>query len=253
MKCFGLGLLATSCAVLSGLALFGCSGKEKVNDRPRNVVRIKKLVPYTMKVRRPPGEGADPKVGPGGEDYSSKPLPDARFDCQSPAWLFSEMPLDKIRSCLAGIKEPIELHYRLERYASPFLKLAIKDPEATPACLIEVLGKIPVPREIVFQSNEEGRLECYSSRLNVAANQKSGVRLPTHRLDVVVNLPLPLESMPADDHKTMMLLLSWALSPYWDKDPPSLEAHLMPEAICNVCLGEKEKLKQSDPVQELWP
>jgi hypothetical protein len=210
---------------------------------------LHQLIPYSLKIRRPPGPGADPKVGPGGTDYTSHPLPDAKFDCETPTFLFSELKLDQVLQCVEDVKEASFVHYRLKRVPVPYLEL--QNPEDAPACLRTALPRIPVPREIFFESNDEGRVLCYSARLNIEANETAGLKLPTHRLDVRVDFPIL--AFPTTDDETRMLLLSWALAPFWNENMRSLSAHIVPDALCNACLGEKNRLKPKDPTPVPWP
>jgi 1-acyl-sn-glycerol-3-phosphate acyltransferase len=92
-----LGLAFASVALLSG-----CSSAAK-REQQGTHHQISHLIPYTLKVRRPVGAGANPVAGPGGEDYASRPLPDARLDCQSLDALFAELNLDEVRACFASL------------------------------------------------------------------------------------------------------------------------------------------------------
>jgi hypothetical protein len=236
--------LGTSCSIMRKK-----SEKEAESAPPPREHLLKKIIPYTLRVRRPAGPGADPQAGPGGTDYYGSPRPDAKLDCQTPEWLFREIELSQLQTCLSTIKDARQERYRLKRVATPYLEL---DPSSgTPDCLKKALPVIPVPREIFFQSNVEGPLYCYSSRLAIEANETAGFRLPTHRLAVRVDLPAG--KMLQDEDKLRLLLLSWALAPFWEGGHQAIPAHIVTDQLCTACLGEKTMLKPTDPEPVLWP
>lgn len=207
---------------------------------------LHKLAPYTLKVRRPPFASIDPKVGPGGADYRASQAPDAHYDCRDPAWLFRDLNLSELRDCVTTEKAS-RAHYVLKRVAEPYLEM---DADAgTLPCLKKLLPKIAVPRELFFQSNEGGRLGCYSSRLYLEADEIAGFKMPVGRASMALEFPITFP--PQNDAQTVMLLLSWAMAPFWDQG--TIVAHLVPDRICSVCLGEKTMLKETDPEPVLWP
>lgn len=258
MLCSRLFSTFKAAAALSSILVFAAACKhaskttaavpEPPTPRQVSEYRLHKIIPYTLRMRRPPGPGANPKAGPGGADYHSDPLPDAHFDCEGAAWLFRELKLDQVRSCLAPLKS-ISVLYRVKWLPTPYLELDLSDD--TPACLKSVLAAIPVPREIFFQSNEDGRLECYSSRLQIESNEIAGFKMPIKKTSVKVDFPLV--QPPKDDDETRALLLTWALTPFWDRADGTLVSHLVPSQICTACLGEKTKLGPTDPEPQTWP
>ncbi len=210
---------------------------------------LHRLIPYTLRVRRPTGEGANPKAGPGGTDYRSNPLPDSHFDCKDVASLFSETKLADVRACIAKVQSSARASYRLRRGATPYYELDESDDAA--ACLRTALPLIPLPREIFFQSNEGDRLACYASRLPVEGDEVVGFKLPISKQ--ALKLDFPLATQPRDDDETRMLLMSWALTPFWENNGASIKARLVPDSICVKCLGEGVMLKPTDPEPMLWP
>jgi hypothetical protein len=204
---------------------------------------------FDLMIRRPLWRGADPDAGPGGSDYRSDPLPDERLDCRPARELLADIGLDDVQRCLAGVNQAVTVVYRLERDPVPFLYL--DDPEDAPACLRERVEKIPVPREIFFFSNEEGRLRCYSSRLNVEANSLLSLKLPIKK--VGVRIDFPLEQPPKNSDQTAWLLFSWILTPFWGDEKGALRAKVVPDSICRTCFTEKAMITPSDPPPVLWP
>ncbi|MGK5082860.1 hypothetical protein WDW37_06115 [Bdellovibrionota bacterium FG-1] len=247
------------------LGAWSCSsaGKKGVSDAPSRGVAphaIHRLIPYTLRVRRPAGPGANPLAGPGGEDFTSHPLPDAKFDCEPPVAMFRDFKMNEIRECLKSVqKDPnqksTKIAYRLKRIDIPVMEL--ENPESAPDCVRKLLPNIPVPREIFFQSSEEGALLCYSARLDVEANEKMGIRLPTHRLTVKVDLAsLKISEIPEGpegDAEWGMLLFAWAISPLWTEQMRVLPSHIVPDYLCATCLGEKTMVKPGGPPPKLWP
>ena len=238
-----IAIYVIGCSV-SLACVSGCSG---LRTAPRHEHQISHLIPYTLRVRRPPGPGADPRVGPGGTDYTSHPLPSANLDCETARELFANLDLAGLRTCLSSLKSSVR--YRLKRVDAPALEL--EGPEHAPACLNALLPSIPVPREIFFQSEDEERLLCYSSRLDIEANELAGFKVPSHRLDV--RLDFPLLAPPKDDDETRRLLLSWAITPFWNETTSELPSHIVTDEVCRACLGEKNMIKPQDGPQASWP
>ena len=226
----------------------GCTSAKK-RETERNRRQIHQIVPYTLRVRRPPGPGAHPTVGPGGVDYQSDPLPNERFDCEDVPWLFKDVDLVEARACLTSLTSTASVLYRLKRVDAPYLEIDAVD--ETPSCLVSALPKIPLPREFFFQSNEEGQLRCYGTRLDIEADEIAGLKMPRNRL--ALRIDLPLAQAPLNDKETRLLLLSWVLTPFWENDGHYLPSKIMPDHLCNACLGEKERVKDTDPPPTLWP
>ena len=191
-------------------------------------------------------------------DYRSNPLPNERLDCETVSALLQEIPLSTVRECLASIQEPVSVSYRLRRVAVPYLEL--DEPETAPVCLARALPRIPVPREIVFQARAarvaqsapggSAPLDCYSSRLDLEADEVLGSKLPMAR--VALRFELPLENSPATDAELSRTLAAWALTPFWNPQEQAIPSKLMPDRLCRVCLGEKQ-MKESPYDPQHWP
>ena len=238
---------------LAPLVFFdGCSstGRDGGNEH-----EIQKVFINKMRVRRPLGEGADPKAGPGGLDYRSDPLPNERLDCETLTTMFEGVDLRGLRACFAKLTaETPAVSYRLRREHRPYLEL--ENPDDAPACLRLELLRIPVPREIVFQSPEKGHYTCYSARVDLEANQLwGGLKVPTDRLSILMRFPLTKH--PSNDEETVRVLAAWALTPIWKegsgKKGRQLSAKIVPDRLCRRCLGEKDFLSEGDPDHLLWP
>ncbi len=224
---------------------------------PGNVHALARLQFSTVQFRRPLSESANPLAGPGGTDYRSHPLPNAKYDCERPAELFARAPVNlrKLRDCLVSMRASVKVLYRLRREPVPLLVLDSQD--EMPACLREVAPELPMPREIVFQSAESGSLQCYSARVDVDASQLMGFHVPIIRkLAVRLDLPVSLKDVPSNDASMVDLLTTWVIALFWSENPgegETLLAKLVPEIICRRCMGEKNMLKATDPPQAPWP
>jgi hypothetical protein len=211
---------------------------------------VHELIPSTLKVRRPVSPGADPLVGPGGIDYRSAVLPNERLDCESVSELFSGMDLPAVRSCLASIRRG-EIRYDLDRATQP--AWVLHDPEDAPECVARLLARIPVPREIFFQSWNEGNANCYASRIDLESDELLHVKVP-FRGQKSLQLEFPLMETLGSDADLVRVLGSWALTPIWKEDGSFLDSKIVPDSICRKCLGENAMFHPGTGVEpELWP
>lgn len=237
--------------VLSAIA--GCASAEK-QERERSVHLIRRFAWETLRIRRPDGAGASPKAVPGEEDWESRPLPDLRFDCRPLGELHAGADTSSVRECLSGLKVPVNVAYRLRGEPRPYLEL--QDPEDAPECVRQHLARIPVPREIFFQSTEEGQLRCYAARLDLEFDRVPlfGFRWPLTRAFVRTTLSASLVS--ADKPESAGNFLSGvALGPFFATTGMgwAIPARLVPDTICKPCLGERGMLTPRDPPPRLWP
>ncbi len=227
---------------------------------------VRKLIPQTLRIRRPLVPGADPKASPGGPDYRSQPLPNSKFDCEAPRKIAEGLPLAAIRSCVTSLSikksvdaELLSVVYKLVRDPVPHLQL--QDLEEVPPCLVQTLPKIPVPREIFYQAESLGdvtpetrRLDCFASRLDIEADQWMGFKLPIAKLGVRVTFPPQnFDRAPDDDDEMRRLIMTWALTPFWDSSTASFRAKVVPDTICRTCLGQSSMKKGDEPDLEVWP
>lgn len=230
------------------LLCVGCSSTEIKNPHT-----IEKVLSNPLRFRRPLGEGAHPLAGPGGLDFYQNPAPDERLDCRTPREVFDQQKIvySDVRECLNSLKEgPVRARYEMERKpVKPFLEFDHEDEDEEEAqklsCLKDALQKIPVPREIIFLSHKESRIECFSARLDV---ESWG--------DAVVNVHLPSVGGVVTDEDVIRYLTSWAMTPVFSEENQSLRSRLMPESICEKCFADPElferyrKEKQPSPP---WP
>jgi hypothetical protein len=214
----------------------------------KHVHSIRRLIPSTLRFRRPPTPGADVRAGPGGVDYRSQPLPNEQFDCETVDALFKELNLEDVRSCISAQATLYVAIYNLVREAVPYLEL--EETEETPACLVKTLPRISVPREIFFQSYDHERTSCYSARLNWDVDRFMGIKLPSDQL--AIRIMMPMEKEPEDAREMLRLLTAWAITPLWSKDK-TLPSKIVPDQICRKCLGKHNLMGGPDPEPELWP
>lgn len=237
-------------AVLIAVILPACSSTKLKSDHD-----VFELIPSTLRMRRPETVAADPRVGPGGIDYRSERPPNERFDCEVMAALYREMSLEEIRVCLDS---PLEVPllgfvtYRLRRANQPYWEL--EDAPEAPACIRKNLSRIPVPREIIFQSQIERRISCYSSRIDIEQDEMMGVKVPFLGKQSM-KLPLPISREIGNDPALLRLLSAWSVTPFWKEDGRFVRARLVPDAICRKCLGEKGMVVEEvgRPPHQQWP
>lgn len=187
-------------------------------------------------------------------------------------------------------KEPVT--YRLILKDQPVLSLQFVE-DKTPPCLKETLAEIPVPREVFYEAyapdlrrNPE-EPSCFATALDIYADEKMGVKLPLSKSELVIKFPLmgarpsPKPSVsPSSEPETSASitpddspdstpspkpitkqnleeldaqLLSWALAPFFHEDKKGFIGRVVPEVICDRCLGEKRKDHRLGPAPETWP
>jgi len=234
----------------------GCSSVEK-ETQEKSRAWIDQIALQTLHFRRPQVAGADPDAGPGGVDYQSKPLPGSNLDCEPADQLFKGLKLDAIRTCLSSSKlsaQDFILTYSVQKSILPVLVLR-KDRVARPACLDELLSEIPIPREIYFQGVREGKkheIDCFASGLTPEASPLIGVRIMSETLDLAVRVP-PVRPLKTNQD-VRLLLLSWVLRPFWEPQRNQIEARVVPDRLCRLCIGEKNLVRSdSIPPIPLWP
>ena len=231
--------------------LGGCS------STPTNQVPLETVLASPLRVRRPPGPGASPYVGPGGVDYQSDPLPNERYDCKNFDFLFQKMDLASIQKCLKSIDKTKKVFYTLMKGPEPVLRLNY-DEEETPQCLKRVFEEIPVPREIFFQAwsaseVDEGReLLCYNSRLNIEQGEFLGMGFMSK--GYALRLEFPLEKIPQKKEEFQRMLLGWALSPfYWEEGRGFFLSKVVTQRYCRLCFGEESVLDRVNRSYPTWP
>jgi len=166
------------------------------SSTPDGIHPLNEMLASPMRIRRPPYRSADPQAELGAPDYKSSPLPTEDFNCKEPKVLFAKKNIEAIRQCITkfepkvledGDRGPNEFTYRLIRDFQPSLKL--QNREEAPACLVEHLSEIPVPRELFFLEaaprhiKELDRVGCYSAGVLVDSDKFLGIRMPVDRVD----------------------------------------------------------------------
>jgi hypothetical protein len=173
--------------------------------------------------------------------------------CAGWAEHFSAVDAAQLRSCLARIPRGQSVAYRLVgsvgvdevgEGGSP--RLELQDPELAPACLRTLAPRLPVPREIFFQSNAEGSIRCYSSAL------------PPDLGRVAVRLSFPLEGLAQDDPQAFLRRLgTWTIAAYWPRGQAeagsAIRARITPDSICRACLGAGNLVTEFDPPPLTYP
>lgn len=196
-------------------------------------------------------------------DYRTRPEGQAGLDCSAPSAVLREV-VPAALTCLASLQSATksgELRYRLRREPAPYWELEV-DEDETPACARTSLARIPVPREIVFQSPELGRdtriLDCFSARIDIDADRVLGVRLPLAKLGMTI--PFPSEALAravTSDAEFEAQLLTWSIAPFWSGEAGTraIRARIVPLPLCSRCLGERGLVPVSATgnLPALWP
>lgn len=240
------------------LALASCAGKATAPAK-RVEHPVFRIALDHVHARRPSAAGAKPDVGPGGEDYVSNPRPGPSFDCVPMEALFSGISTSEAISCLASIQERKKAVYRLKREPVPYYELQAPEdiPALLPECLKKTIPRIPVPREIFFQSDAkkdlQGAMECFSARLPIESDEVPALGLKWPLLRTQLEIDFPLEVPPASSAMLIRLLATWVLTPFFEEESGELRSTLVPKALCRRCLGEKRLLGPHEPMPIFWP
>lgn len=230
------------------LVISGCSSASLQNTH-----ELHKILLYNLHLRRPDAAGAQPNADLGDYDYESHPSPNARLDCEPLKVLYKEIPLKSLRECLldpSKMQAAAGASYRLRRATTPYLEIVEKD-ELAHFCFKQYLPKIPVPREIFFQSNESGQLSCYNSRMPMAEEEFLGINSFLFR--TVVKISLSKVQVPETDEAWTMLLGTWSMIPFFDGESGVIFSKVVPTDICRQCMSEKNMFKEEDPLPPFWP
>jgi len=149
----------------------------------------------------------------------------------------------------------MSVQYRLKRDMVPWLILEVPEqqPELVPQCLREKFPRLPVPRELFFQTYEEGQLQCYSSRVDLEKDEVLWTKVPFWGR--LVKISFPIDPLPKTDEESVLLLLSWVLTPFWHEGEGKryFQSWIMTDTVCERCFGDKDLLRPSDPPGRLWP
>lgn len=215
---------------------------------------LHKLILYNLHVRRPLTPAASLNAEHGEYDYQSHPKPSANLDCQPLSFLFNQLNMRELRSCFESVSKmqnvkPVS--YTLHREHAPFLKLDNPD-NSVPQCIAKLLDQIAVPREIFFQSTDEGELACYSARMPLEGEGKLGIQYYLESTKVVVRLPMEAE-VPKNEEEITILLGTWAVTPFVRNEQSMIMAKIATEGVCRKCLGEENVLLDKEGLPPVWP
>jgi len=208
----------------------------------------REILRESLRFRRPPGPGADPHVSPGGADYRGAKTAGKAFDCETvrESFVRAKMDLPKIRECLDSFGETSRVvSYRLVRDSEPYWM--IDDEESAPVCLREVLSRIPIPREIVFQSHardENAPLEpvdCFVARLPIEDDKLLSIRVPFW---AKMRLKIDFPQTVASESLMLEKLSAWAIAPFIQEE--KLSGKLFPSQICRACVGKGSLVLEKD-------
>lgn len=239
----------------------------------KNTYSVRQIAPANLYVRRPLSIPADAHAGPGGTEYVSHPMPGTKMDCREARSLAEGLPLKALRACIAEVNQKGEkpkFRFRLQRVAQPYLEL--QSPDDAPECIRTLLGKIPVPREIFYQSlptklparqagdpdmpnRDTGPYyDCYAASIDLEADEIMGVKVAKAKWDLEVAFPLKRVVMRTDE-EVLRLYLGWAVMPFFSEEKGEfiVPSKFVPAHICRLCMDEMRMLKTGDPLPLLWP
>lgn len=240
------------------LVLLGCS------SAPKDEFEIENWLEAPIRVRRPPGQAADPTANPGDPFYSTESASLTDFHCRKYDVLFQKVNLPALRECFTEeIRQKGVFYFKLVRGDQPKLVLDY-DPddikenpkEVPPACIREIIPELPVPREVFFLSREQHENACYSARLDLESGQVLGIQHSFSEVAVEVQLPIP--SPPETDEEMKRFLMGWILRPFFrshgeTSERSFLKAKYVPWKICERCFGDRIRQKYLEPGRGTWP
>lgn len=249
---------------------------------PKNEKVLAGLYLPTLHVRRPSGRAADPLAYPDELAHRADPLPDTRGDCTPVDTLLKDVNWDPLIACLKSMNEVLPppaglsqkqlqerspdyaiVRYKFRREPQPALELIVpeepgKDPEEDrriPQCIREILPRIEVPREIIYQSAATPKDDpyCYATRLNVEKDRWFGKWGELNPL--ALRIDFPLLKLPETKEEMKALLIAWMLAPIWEEKAAvrSLKAYVVPDSVCERCFTEGVRIHPLDPRPPLWP
>jgi hypothetical protein len=165
---------------------------------------------------------------------------DRQFTCEKSDVFLSELKWNGILACLQSAQKDATLSFLVDREAEkPELVLQeLPKKSKAPLCVTTTLARIPVPREIFYQSDE---LSCFASGL--------AMRQGEVRLDV----PLPVTTLLRSEADARQLVLSWVLTLFWSDEQQLFPAKPLTDSLCQECLGEGQVIRSLKPPRALWP
>ena len=230
------------------LLIGGCSSAAMQLDRS-----VQGIFWENLHFRRPTISGADPQAQSTlDEGYLRTTKVSATLDCEPIKSLFKEVDFALLRSCLvelSKLQSAKEIYFELVRDIMPYLKL--KDSKEVPECVRQSISVLPVPREIVYQTNEKGSLSCYSSRIPVADEEFMGINAFLFRTRLTIRLPLP--QLPGNDRELVNLLTTWVITPFYDDNGQHLLGELVPTSTCAVCMSRSHIPPGEQSLPPTWP
>ncbi len=217
------------------LSVIGCSTSSRKVDYPLHQILL-----YNLHLR---------KVYEEGHQSGSN------LDCESLKDFYRNIDFRSLRGCLLNSSELQNSRvadYDLKREKAPFLEI-IEDKNLSPSCLKQFLSQIPVPREIIFQTQEEGRLNCYHAQIKVFEDSLLGI--PAFFSRVHLHIDLETSQIPRTDEDWVFLLGTWSITPFFEEKAGErvLFSNRLPSDICSQCIGEKNLFHEKDILPQLWP
>lgn len=173
--------------------------------------------------------------------------------CEEPHHTLNQkLNLTEMLKCIRDVKEPLKLNYVWLREDQPMWSLDLNSNQSE--CIQKHFAKIPLPREIFFESvsqNNPKKLDCYSQHLPLEKSKFLDSKLPFYKMSLQVDLPL--ENPPETTSQLETYLMSWVLSVFWSKEQAGFTPVGVPDRLCAICLGPAEKRPKHRFYWPKWP
>lgn len=217
------------------LGLVQCSTIDSKTDH-----WVHRIIGYQLHIRRPEAAAAKPTADRYEPEYTSHPLPNERFDCEPFDDMYKKFSFKDLKKCLVAVNythEGAPISYLLDiSQAEPVWRLEQK--EDTPDCIRTSLQTIPVPREIFFQGEENGKLGCYSSSVEFVQSS--------------MRLSFRLEGLPNGEADMLQLIKTWSIAPFVDDSKQAIRAKAVSTEICLQCMGRENVFLNGEKLPPYW-
>jgi len=261
--------------ILLGFFLFlsliaGCVTSGKRPTPLGKVHEVTEVFYESLRYRRPGSDAADPQASPGGADFRTRDRANWRtLDCRKPDDFFQkrilEFSFERLDACLRSIPADTQVNLRLKRGKAPAwmleVELAEDDRPGTPDCLVQLLRKIPLPREILFLGRStEGLVSCFASGQDWEEDIYLDLKIPYFaKKGMTLTLPGSYEDLGKDPQSRVLRWLDSVVVSLWvrpgETGPRVLPAVVFPDEFCKRCLGESEFkrfLMPQGPLPDPW-
>jgi hypothetical protein len=254
------GIRGVSVFLLAGLS---CASPIKKSLPQGKVHEVAEIIYDSLRYRRPGSDAANPQASPGGVDFRTRDRANWRsLDCRKPEDFFakriSEFSLEKVDACLQSVPADTKVSFKLKRGKTPAWLLEIEPSEentpGTPDCLVQLLKKIPLPREVLFMGrSSDGTLSCFASGQDWEEDIYVDLRIPYFaKKGMTLTLPGDYLELGKDPQARALRWMDSMVVSLWAREgegrPRVLPSVIFPDELCKKCLGESEFNRMKQPV-----